>query len=261
MIERTSTPLRRPGSAAVVLAAVTLILLACGSFSTNLRSFSDDFDGPLGVGPDPTKWTFDIGAGGWGNNELQYYTESRENSFLDGNGHLVIRATRSDGPQVVYRSARLTTRGLFAQRYGRWEARMKITSKPGMWPAWWMLGDNFGTDGWPACGEIDVLEDYGHSAVESSVHLADGAGGIQSYSGGLANDDQFHVFAMEWSPTGVSFSRDGVRYAGRDWAPGFDPHRPMFMVLNLAVGGDIGKPAAELPFPVDFLIDYVRVGG
>lgn len=269
-IEHT-TMRRRPGGRAITLLAVALIALTCLSFTDTVYTFTDEFDGPAGAAPDPAKWSFDEGGGGWGNNELQVYTDSRANSFLDGNGNLVIRATRavearhSGGPpKITYQSARLTTMQHFSQKFGHWEARLKVDSRRGLWPASWMLGENFMTDGWPQCGEVDLLEDYGFSAVESSIHVADGPGPPKSYSGGTANDQQFHVFRMDWSTTGISFFRDGVRYAAVNWRsdPGnriFNPDHPMFLLLNLAVGGDVGHPLPDTQFPVDFVIDYVRV--
>ncbi|MDD7941455.1 glycoside hydrolase family 16 protein [Actinomycetospora lutea] len=233
-------------------------------------TFVDEFDGPAGAAPDGSRWTFDLGAGGWGNGELQTYTGSRENSFLDGSGHLVLRATRTvvaragSPEEVAFRSARITTRDRFAQRYGHWEARLRIESRRGVWPAWWMLGDNHATEGWPLSGEIDVVEDYGFSAVESSVHTGTSPSALVSWSGGTGNDAGFHTFRMDWSPEGVSFARDGVPYAALAWAPGdpripTDPARPMSMLLNLAVGGAIGVPPPETEFPVDLVVDYVRV--
>lgn len=235
-----------------------------------MYTFVDDFNGPAGAAPDPSRWAFDVGGGGWGNGELQTYTESRANSFLDGHGNLVIRATRTvlsrpgHPDQTAYQSARIKTIDRFAQRYGHWEARMKIDSQRGLWPAWWMLGDDYPTVGWPLCGEVDVVEDYGFSAVESSVHTSTKPPDVASYSGGTANDSAFHTFRMDWSPEGVSFSRDGIRYAGTIWAPEgphapIDPPRPMLMLLNLAVGGSIGTPPPDATFPVDLVVDYVKV--
>jgi beta-glucanase (GH16 family) len=268
-----------PGGSRPLMILVTLLVMAaitaCGVSPMPPPppveyTFVDDFDGPAGAAPNESKWTFDVGGGGWGNGELQTYTQSRANSFLDGHGNLVIRATRTvlPGPEhadeIVYHSARIKTLDRFAQRYGHWEARMKIESRPGLWPAWWMLGDNYPIVGWPRSGEIDMVEDYGFSAVESSVHTSREAPSVTSYSGGTANDSTFHTFRMDWSPEGVSFARDNVPYAGVTWVPDdpnvpIDPERPMFMLLNLAVGGTIGAPPPEAAFPVDLVVDYVRV--
>jgi beta-glucanase (GH16 family) len=232
-------------------------------------SFQDEFDGPAGSRPEPTKWSYVTGDGGWGNGELQTYTDSRENSFLDGHGNLVIRATKAVAPggapdHVSYKSARLTTIHHFSQRYGHWEARIKVQSERGLWPAWWMLGDNYPSVGWPGCGEVDMVEDYGFSAVESSIHAPTKPPAYRTFSGTTPNDSQFHVFALDWTADGMSFSRDGVRYAAVAWNadPGnriFDPQQPMFMLLNLAVGGRVGVPSNETVFPIDLVVDYVRV--
>jgi len=243
-------------AAALVVLAVVVILLTMITIPSRQYTFVDDFNGSAGTAPDPAKWTFDLGGGGWGNNELQTYTDSRKNSFLDGDGNLVIRATRHYG---AYESARLTTAGRFDQRYGHWEARIKIDSRAGMWPAWWLLGNNISTVGWPRCGEIDMMEDYGYSAVESSVHTGT-ADDVRSFSGGTGNDSEFHVFSMDWSPEGISYSRDGTEYAAHKWdEENPDPSRPMFMLLNLAVGGKIGDPPPDTAVPVDLVVDYVRV--
>ena len=129
-------------------------------------AFEDDFTGPAGAAPDPSKWTYDLGGGGWGNNELEVYTNSRTNSFLDGDGHLVIRATKSGR---TFHSARLKTIGKFAKYRGTFEARIKLDIQRGLWPAWWAIGANFPEVGWPACGEVDMLENYGGSIAETSV--------------------------------------------------------------------------------------------
>ncbi|WP_337994104.1 glycoside hydrolase family 16 protein [Actinomycetospora callitridis] len=267
-----------PGGSPQLITLTALLVMALSTACGGVPIFSpppeytfvEDFDGPAGTGPDESKWTFDVGGGGWGNGELQTYTRSRANSFLDGRGHLVIRATRTTLPrpgnaeEIVYHSARLKTVDRFAQRYGHWEARMKIESRPGLWPAWWMLGDNYPVVGWPRSGEVDMVEDYGFSAVESSVHTSRDVPSITSYSGGTANDSTFHTFRMDWSPEGVAFARDDVPYAGVSWAPEdpnvpIDPPQPMFMLLNLAVGGTIGAPPPEVAFPVDLVVDYVKV--
>lgn len=229
-------------------------------------AFVDDFNGPAGAPPDPAKWSFDVGGGGWGNNELQTYTSSRENSFLDGDGHLVVRVTKTVDAAtgaVAYRSARLKTQSHFSQRFGHWEARLKIDSGRGLWPAWWTLGNNISSVGWPRSGEIDMVEDYGFSTVESSVHTAGGPRGFTSYSASVPNDQDFHVYRMDWSENGVSFLRDGVPYGSLSWPTSdgmpVNPDQSMFMLINMAVGGNVGAPPAGNVFPADLVVDYVRV--
>ena len=240
--------------------------------------WSDDFNQPIDTAPDPARWAYDLGAGGWGNNELQTYTNSRENSFviadptaLDGRA-LALRAIRSSAG--AYTSTRLKTQGKFSVTYGRIEARVKLTRGRGVWPAFWMLGDSIATLGWPACGEIDVMEHLGHDPgrVYGTIHGpgyagASGPGSSTVLPGGTALSDDYHVFAIDWSPNKIEWSLDGTVYfsrtaaqlpAGTKWV--FDA--PAFLLLNLAVGGNWpGNPDATTVFPQTLLVDYVRVYG
>lgn len=234
--------------------------------------WEDNFDGAAGSSPDASKWTYDIGTGvnGWGNNELQYYTDRPENVSLDGNGNLVITAIAENFNGSPYSSARITTKGLFSQTYGRFEARIKTPFGPGLWPAFWMLGDDIDVVGWPFCGEIDVMELRGQepSRIHGSVH---GPG----YSGGNAVTDtfdlsdgrfdtEFHVFAVEWGEGFVEYFVDGQLYlrltpndVPGDWVYDDD----FFMILNVAVGGSfVGFPSPTgTRFPQTMTVDYVRV--
>ncbi len=242
-------------------------------------SWSDEFDGPAGAPPDPAKWTFDLGGNGWGNEELESYTSRRENSRLDGSGNLVIEAIREpmtgpDGAAREFTSARLRTQGLFAQAYGRFEARMKLPEGQGVWPAFWLLGDDIGSAGWPACGEIDIMENIGREPgmVHGTIH-GPGYSGAASIGSPYSLDadgrfaDGFHVFAVEWEPKAIRWYVDDVLYEtrtpehlpkGARWA--FD--HPFFVILNLAVGGRWpGSPDATTAFPQRLVIDYVRVYG
>jgi beta-glucanase (GH16 family) len=227
--------------------------------------WSDEFDGAKGSAPDAKHWTYDLGSGGWGNHELENYTNSRANSFLDGAGHLVIRAIKTDGG---YTSARLKTQGLYSVAYGRVAARLKLPKGQGIWPAFWMLGEDIKTAGWPACGEIDVMEFIGKTpdSVYVTVHGPgySGAKGI-SKSVPLAGPDGFHVYGIEWAPESLTFLLDdqpvrtltpGDLPAGTKWV--YD--HPHFLLLNLAVGGGWpGSPDATTVFPQDYVIDWVRV--
>jgi len=235
-------------------------------------AFADDFDGPAGSAPDPSKWRYDVGGGGWGNNELQVYTSSRANSFLDGKGHLVIRATKSvqtsgGRTATTYHSARLNTLGKFSEYHGTFEARIKLDVQPGLWPAWWAVGADAPKVGWPACGEVDMVENYGDSStVETSVHTPDDARtDVLTKHAAIAVDDGWHTWRMWWNPrtSGFTFYKDGVKYLTvepgqmANWV--FSSGVPMSMVLNLAVGGEVGTPPDSVQFPVDLLVDYVRV--
>lgn len=239
-------------------------------------SWSDEFGGPAGATVDQTRWTFDVGGGGWGNQELQSYTDRPRNAHLSGDGSLVIDVLREShtGPDGIardYTSARLKTQGLFTQTYGRFEARLKIPSGQGIWVAFWMLGADIASLGWPACGEIDIMENIGREpgVVHGTFHGPGYSGGeaigapFTLPSGRFADD--FHVFAVEWEPQGVRWSVDGQVYltrtpanlpAGTRWV--FD--HPFFLILNVAVGGSWpGSPDATTTFPQQMFVDYVRV--
>jgi beta-glucanase (GH16 family) len=223
-------------------------------------AWSDDFDGPAGAAPDPAKWAFDTGGGGWGNQELETYTDTRDNSYLDGKGNLVIEVRQPAPGQ--YTSARLKTEGKFAIAYGRIEARIKLPAGQGIWPAFWMLGADMPKAGWPRSGEIDIMENIGRepSMVHGTVHGPDysGAHGIgQSYSltGGARFADDYHIFAVEWLPKSIRFLVDDRVYftvtpqslpQGASWVFG----HPFFLLLNVAVGGSWpGNPDATVTFP------------
>ena len=240
--------------------------------------FEDNFDGTAGTPPDPAKWNHEVNGDGGGNGERQFYTDSTDNSALDGNGNLVITA-RKENPAnyqcwygtCEYTSARLTTENKFTAQYGRIEANIKIPRGQGIWPAFWMLGDDFRDVGWPNCGEIDILENIGQepTVVHGSLHGPGYSGGnpiTGSYPSpdGSAFADDFHLYAVEWTPESISWSVDGNVYqtftpadtGGNPWV--FD--HPFFMILNVAVGGAWpGDPDDTTEFPQEMLIDYVRV--
>ncbi len=241
--------------------------------------WQDQFGGEDGSRPDASKWTYDLGGGGWGNHELEYYTDRAENARIE-HGKLVISAKREDytgrdGVAREYTSARLKTQGLFARAYGRFEARIKIPEGQGIWPAFWMLGDNLATAGWPKCGEIDVMENIGKEpgSVHGSLHgpgmpgPTSDATSTFALGGGKKFADDFHVFAVEWEPGVARFYVDSNIYASFDaehWPAGgkwvFD--RPFFIILNVAVGGDWpGSPDGTSNFPQKMIVDYVRVYG
>jgi beta-glucanase (GH16 family) len=235
-------------------------------------TFEDGFDGPAGSAPDPAKWVHELGGGGWGNNELEDYVNDRQHSFLDGHGNLVIRATKNQGlgRRTVYKSARITTEGRFSQSQGHFEAKIQVNSQRGLWPAFWLLGDNITDVGWPQCGEIDVLEGYGWDPnVETSVHTPVSASDqqdqdINTVSRQVPSDAGWHVYRMDWTPARVAFSYDGTQYLAvtdqdiPNWR--FGTGRPMFMVANLAVGGTGPGPVpADAAFPAEMLVDYVLV--
>ena len=239
--------------------------------------WSDEFNGKNGSLPDASKWTYDIGGSGWGNHELEYYTNRPENARIE-DGNLVITARQEtyagpDGAKFDYTSARLKTQGLFSQAYGRFEARIKLPAGQGMWPAFWMLGENFGSVGWPKCGEIDIMENVGkelginHGSLHgpSSTNATSDLTATITLPAGQKLSDDFHVYAVEWEPGAARFYLDSNLYAtfaAPQWPAGgtwvFD-HR-FFLILNVAVGGDWpGSPDTTTVFPQTMLVDYVRV--
>ena len=231
--------------------------------------WAQEFDGPAGSAPDPATWNLETGAGGWGNAELQNYTASRANSSLDGAGALVITAKKeADGS---YTSARMTTQGRFQTQYGRVEARIAIPRGQGIWPAFWMLGADLPSKGWPAAGEIDVMENIGRepSLVHGTVHGpgysgGDGISGTYAHPRGWSFADDFHTYAVDRKPGSIEWSVDGQVYhrvtradtGGDPWV--FDA--PFFLILNVAVGGQWpGYPDASTRLPQQMTVDYVRV--
>ncbi|MBD3581883.1 glycoside hydrolase family 16 protein [Flavobacterium selenitireducens] len=230
-------------------------------------AWSDDFEGTAGQLPDATKWGYDLGNnGGWGNQELENYTNNPENVSLDGSGNLVITAIKNGNS---YTSARVKTQNLFSQKYGRFEARLKTPYGPGIWPAFWMLGANVGEVGWPQCGEIDIMELKGQqpSIIHGTVHGPGySAGNAISSTFALQNgrfDLEYHVFAVEWSESKIDFFVDDYLYKriSKNDVPGewvYD--HDFFLILNVAIGGNyVGFPTDQTPFPQKMIVDYVKV--
>ncbi|NHF59525.1 glycoside hydrolase family 16 protein [Flavobacteriaceae bacterium TP-CH-4] len=237
-------------------------------------TMQDEFD--VDGAPNSTLWAYDIGTGenGWGNQELQYYTDRSENVTVQ-NGNLLITAKQEDFQGSGYTSARLLTKDLFEQRYGRFEARIRLPYGQGIWPAFWMLGADIDENPWPGAGEIDIMEYRGQdpTVLIGSIH---GPG----YSGGnaiskeykLENDrfdTGFHIFGIEWGPDFINFYVDDILYnqitpedvdeetnGEGTWVF----NKPFYILMNLAVGGTfVGSPNEETIFPQTMLVDYVRV--
>lgn len=267
-----------PMTAGILPVSILLSLSACQADENQMLErrnwqlvWSDEFDGAAGDAPDPAKWTYDIGTGsnGWGNQELQYYTNRPENVAMDGDGHLVITARRETFAGAAFTSARIKTQGLFTQTYGRFEARLKTPYGPGLWPAFWMLGEDIVTEGWPQCGEMDIMELRGQepNIVNGSVHGPGYSGGGAITKGFSLTDNRFdtdfHLFAIEWGEDYIEYFVDDTLYQRLtpddltgEWV--FD--HPFFMLLNVAVGGNyVGFPTTQTPFPQQMTIDYVRV--
>lgn len=258
------------------IAALFLILMSFGCNKNETQEledrnwklvWSDEFDGDSLSKPDSTKWGYDLGNGqnGWGNQELQNYTNNTDNVSLDGAGNLLITAIRI-GDNIS--SGRINTKGLYSQKYGRFEARLKTPYGPGLWPAFWMLGDNIDEVSWPQCGEIDVMELRGQlpNIIAGTLHGPGYYGGnpiTKSYA--LPNDRfdaKFHLFAIEWDEDKIDFFVDNFLYQRIEkesvtgtWV--FD--KSFYMLLNIAVGGNyVGFPTAGTPFPQTMTVDYVR---
>ncbi|MDH2426899.1 glycoside hydrolase family 16 protein [Sphaerisporangium sp. TRM90804] len=235
-------------------------------------TWADEFNGAAGTSIDGSKWKFDIGGSGWGNNELQYYTNSTRNVYHDGQGHLAITARRENPSNLQchygacqYTSGRILTADRFTQTYGRFEASIKIPRGQGIWPAFWMLGGG----NWPTTGEIDIMENIGSvpNTVHGTVHgpgYSGGSGIGGSRTIGAPLGDAFHNYRVDWSPNLIVWYLDGSEFfritpsnlRGNQWV--FD--HPFFMILNVAVGGNWpGNPNSSTTFPQTMLIDYVRV--
>jgi beta-glucanase (GH16 family) len=237
--------------------------------------WADEFNGAEGSGPDVKKWITIEDGSGFGNNELEYYTPRAVNVHVE-KGKLLLTArkepyTGKNGAKE-YTSGRIESRGKFELQYGRVEARLKLPKGQGIWPAFWMLGTDFATESWPACGEIDIMENIGSEPdkVHGSLHGpgysgGNPLGGVYTLPDGKRFSDDYHVFALEWEPKEIRFYVDGNLYetqkaaelpTGKRWV--FD--HPFFIVLNIAVGGFWpGVPDAATSFPQTMAVDWVRV--
>jgi len=228
----------------------------------------DDFDGSKGALPDPAKWRFETGTD-WGNGQLEYDTDQPENVSMDGDGHLVITARREPFAGSEFTSGRISTKGLFEQQYGRFEAKMKMPWGPGIWPAFWLLGSNIDDVGWPLCGEIDIMEYRGQEPqiIHGSIHGPGYSGGnpvTRTYTLQQGRfDTDFHVFAVEWSSEYIDFFVDDIHYQRikQEDVPGeWVFSTSFYIILNVAVGGNfVGFPTVSTQFPQSMLVDYVRV--
>ena len=236
-------------------------------------TWSDEFTDPQ---LDNSKWVYDIGGGKWGNQELEYYTDLPQNvSVQDGKLAITARQEKHTATNKTiwnFTSGRIKTLGKFTQTYGRFEARIKVPFGQGIWPAFWMLGEDIAQVDWPNCGEIDIMENIGKepAIVHGTIHGpgysgAGGIGNLYALPQGQRFADEFHVFAVEWEPHAIRFYVDDNLYAtrtpaelppGKKWV--YD--HPFFLLINLAVGGDWpGNPDASTVFPQTMLVDYVRV--
>lgn len=275
---------RRALFAAAAATALLGIAVPAHAQSWNLV-WSEEFNGPAGSFPDSSRWGYDVGNNnGWGNGEWEHYcaagsnaapcSSANPNVFMNGSGSLVIRARRD--ASGTWTSTRMLTRGKFSVQYGRIEARMRLVPARGLWPAFWMLGTDIGTVGWPACGEIDIMEwviNYGANVTSSALHGPGYSGGgnigVQAGfpNGTRVDDPNFHIYGVIWSPNQIQFYRDSTSNIIRTITPANIPpgttwayNHPFFIILNQAVGGNwFPGPDASTPPVNDILIDYVRV--
>ena len=285
--------------AGLAVACVMVSLAACGSSGMAATStptptptptpttpqlvWSDEFNGTAPQSaPNPANWIYDTGGGGWGNNELETYcaygsntapcSTANPNAYVGSDGYLHILALKN--AQGQYTSVRLKTQGLKSFQYGQIEARIQIPAGQGLWPAFWMLGDNITTVNWPACGEMDIMENIGSQPTinTGSIH---GTGFIGSMigtqyilPGGADYSSGFHTFGIIWSPKSVQYYVDSPTNIYASYTPAslpvgavwpFDSGK-LFFILNLAVGGAYpGSPGASTAFPAQVLVDYVRI--
>jgi beta-glucanase (GH16 family) len=264
---------KRMWSKSVFFFIMIFILQSCTDDTQTVVNFDNlvlDEDFNTNGAPNASLWSYNIGTGqnGWGNNELQYYTDRPQNVTAQ-NGYLIITAHKESFNGSQYTSARLVTKGKFEQAYGRFETRMRLPWGQGIWPAFWMLGADIDDNPWPGAGEIDIMEFRGQnpSVVLGTVHGPGySAGQSISKSYTLPNDrfdTDFHVFGIEWGPEYINFYVDDVLY--NQITPADVPgewvfNKPFYILINLAVGGNfVGSPNSETVFPQTMLIDYVRV--
>jgi len=250
------------------------ICLAQGNWALVWR---DEFDNPS---IDRSSWTYDTGGGGWGNQELQYYTDRPENSRITalggapGTGYLLIEALEESFQKMGYTSARMKTLGLKSWKYGRVEISALVPGGRGVWPALWMMGTDLPQKGWPECGEIDIMEhvengaDMTPESIRGTIH-GPGYSGVNSMGAELripTLQTNFHTYGMEWDPTGITWDVDGDIFytVSPSQVPGgpakwrFD--HDFFILVNLAIGGNWGGPPTDdTKFPVRYWIDWVRV--
>ncbi|MAU15149.1 MAG: glycosyl hydrolase family 16 [Muricauda sp.] len=270
------SPIRLKCRSMVCMLTILIVFLSCETDDeqtvTRLTDLvlSEEFDSD--GAPNSELWDYDIGRGpngdGWGNQELQYYTDRAENVTVQ-NGVLLITARQEAFEGAQYTSARLLTKDLFEQRYGRFEARIRLPWGQGIWPAFWMLGADIDENPWPAAGEIDIMEYRGQdpSVLIGSVHGPGYSGGNAISKEFILENDRFdtgfHIFGIEWGPEYVNFYVDDVLYnqiTPEDVTGPWVFDKPFYILMNLAVGGTfVGSPNAETEFPQTMLVDYVRV--
>jgi len=243
-----------------------LILSSCGSnkIASSKQSYklvwSDEFN--YKGSPDATKWNYELGGGGWGNNESQYYTNRPENVIVE-NGILKIKSKKEEYMGSNYTSARILTKGKFSFQYGKVEIRAKQPAGGGTWPALWMLGANVDTAGWPECGEIDIMEYAGNRPNISTCALHHpGHFGATPDMGNTTVSDaetQFHIYSLEWTPTEIKIFVDHQQFFTFVNSSSVPFNQDFFLIFNCAIGGGYGGAIDPNFTGSTFEIDYVRV--
>ena len=223
-------------------------------------TMQDEFD--QDGAPNSSIWTYDIGGNGWGNNELQYYTDRSQNVAVQ-NGYLIITAEKENFEEASYTSARILSKGLFEQAYGRFEARIKLPWGQGIWPAFWLLGGDIDTNNWPNCGEIDIAEHVGNNpnTILGTLHYP-------GNSGGNANGDEtvisnatseFHDYEVQWTDSSIKFYVDGLEFHTFINSSNVPFNQDFFLILNTAMGGNLGGVIDPDFDQSTFEVDYIRV--
>jgi beta-glucanase (GH16 family) len=225
-------------------------------------AWSDEFNAGAWTAPNSGRWNRETGGGGWGNNEWQVYTTSTNNARHDGAGSLIIEARRESNGS--YTSARLNTSGKFSVTYGKIEARIAMPKVQGTWPAFWGIGTNFGSVGWPRCGEIDIMEHVNtNDTIVGSMHWDNNGYSLYNGSTTAAPVTNYHTYMLDWNPWSLNWFVDGRLYRTGNILNNINSteefHRPFFLILNMAVGGNWPGAPGSTGFPAQMKIDYVRV--
>ncbi|MEJ7588928.1 MAG: family 16 glycosylhydrolase [Ferruginibacter sp.] len=254
----TVTVTAKSGAGLTLKKTIPVTVTVTPSVPTLFWSEEFNIDGP----PDSTKWGYDLGAGGWGNNELEYYTNRRENSIVQG-GVLKINAIRENFNNSPYTSARLLSKGKFAFTYGKVEVKAKLPAGVGTWPAIWMLGSNAETAGWPACGEIDIMEHVGKwlNRIYGTLHYPGRSGGNADGSTRVVDGvtTAFHIYTLDWTADSIKIYVDGLLNHSVNNSRNIPFNHDFFLILNVAMGGGFGGDVDPSFTRATMEIDYIRV--
>lgn len=240
------------------------------SYTGYEKAWQDEFNG---TALDLTSWSFDVGGSGWGNNELQYYTNNRPENLYLSDGKLIIQARKEAFLGSAYTSSRIITKGKREFTFGRIDIRAKLPVTKGIWPALWMLGKKIDQTSWPACGEIDIMELVGTepNKVHGTMHWASASSSTTRVQYGTSYTlptgtfaDKFHVYSLVWEADKIEIFMDDISYCkfdkSRVGAAAYPFNEPFFLLFNVAVGGQWpGPPDATSVFPQQMVVDYVRV--